>query len=81
MLTIDLFLDVHPFTDVRENQYGTNVNVRKAIEAAPFAVEIGTPSQLHGFPEFDRTRIQARLSEFLIGSYPTLTQCLVLRKP
>jgi SAM-dependent methyltransferase len=80
VLTIDLFLDVQPFSDLRENQYGSNVNVRKAIEAAPFAVEIGIPSQLHGFPEFDRTRIQARLSEFLIGSYPTLTQCIVLRK-
>ena len=81
VMTVDLFLNVAPFSRQRENQYGTNVDLRAAIEAAPFVLETGDRSQLHGFPEFDHLCIQARLEQFLIGSYPTLTQCVVLRKP
>ena len=81
VMTVDLFLNVNPFSRMRANQYGTNIDLRAAIGAAPFVLETGDRSQLHGFTEFDHLCIQARLEQFLIGSYPTLTQCVVLRKP
>lgn len=80
VLTIDLFLDLVPFTDREENRWGRNMNVAALIEALDATLIVGEREQLYGFPEFDARRIQADLGEYLIGNtYPGLAQCVVLR--
>ena len=80
--TIDLFLDLQPFTDRPSNEYGSNVSVRRLLEAHGFELASGDPSELYGFPEFDADRIRDRVAaaEFLVGSYPLLVQAIVCRK-
>ncbi len=79
VLTIDLFLDLAPFTDRERNRWGTNMDVARLLDTMGATIVKGDPSVLHGFAEFDAGRIQADLSEYMIGAYPTLTQCLVAR--
>ncbi len=79
VLTIDLFLDLIPFTDRAENRWGTNMSVAALMEALDATIVVGDPNVLYGFPDFDARRIQADLSEYMIGAYPTLTQCVVAR--
>jgi hypothetical protein len=82
ILTIDLSLDITPFTTRQSNIYGKNIDIKWLVSIAPFQLAQGNPSELNGFPEFDPDRIQSNLSSYLIGRfYPTLTQCLVLQKP
>ena len=81
ILTIDLFLDLAPFTDRESNRWGTNMDVRHLLDAVGAEIVVGEPSELFGFPEFDSRQVQSALSKYLIGSYPTLTQCVVARVP
>jgi SAM-dependent methyltransferase len=79
VLTIDLFLDLIPFTDRDQNRWGTNMSVAALIEALDATIVVGDREVLYGFPEFDARRIQRDLSQYMIGAYPTLTQCVVAR--
>lgn len=81
VMTVDLFLNVRPFTAEESNRYGSNVDLRWLLEQAPFRLEQGEPAELYGFPEFSSERMLARLDELLVGRYPAAAQCLVLRKP
>lgn len=81
VLTIDLFLHIAPFTSRVINEYGRNIDVKRIVEMAPFILEKGDPSELHGFPEFSVDQIRNNLSSYLVGQYPAMAQCLVLRKP
>jgi 2-polyprenyl-3-methyl-5-hydroxy-6-metoxy-1,4-benzoquinol methylase len=82
ILTIDLFLNLHPFCSRTENEYGRNRNVRKILTWQPFEMVSGNPSQLYGFDEFDTDKIHGQLEQYLVGSiYPTMAQCVVLQKP
>ena len=80
ILTVDLFLDLAPFTSRMTNTYGRNVDVRRLIDASRLEVEIGNREELYGFDEFDPDAIQRNLQRYVIGKYPTLVQCLVLQK-
>jgi hypothetical protein len=79
VLTIDLFLDLAPFTSRKRNPLGTNVDVRAIVDGLGADLLTGEPSELLGYPEFDADRIQSNLSQYFVGSgmYPTLVQCLV----
>jgi hypothetical protein len=44
-------------------------------------MELGDRKELFGFPEFNADQILANLDKYLLGSYPALTQLLVLKKP
>lgn len=79
VLTIDLFLDLVPFTDREQNRWGTNMSVAALIETLGATLVVGEREVLYGFPEFDARRVQADLSNYMIGAYPTLTQCVVAR--
>jgi len=82
ILTIDLSLDIAPFTSRPSNRFGKNINIEWLVRVAPFLLVQGELSELNGFPEFDSDRIQSNLYSYLIArGYPTLTQCLVLQKP
>ena len=81
VLTIDLFLDLEPFTDRGENRYGINVDVAALLEAMDCDLVVGDPAELNGFDAFDARRVQANLSDYLIGEgYPAMAQCLVGRR-
>lgn len=79
VLTIDLFLDLVPFTDREENHWGRNMNVGALIDALDATLIVGERPLLYGFPEFDARKVQAGLSEYLVAEYPALTQCVVAR--
>jgi 2-polyprenyl-3-methyl-5-hydroxy-6-metoxy-1,4-benzoquinol methylase len=81
VLTIDLSLDIEPWTDVVENRWGSNINVKRLVDAASgMDLTVGIPSELYGFPEFDAKQIQRDLSKYYVGEYPCMSQCLVLTK-
>jgi 2-polyprenyl-3-methyl-5-hydroxy-6-metoxy-1,4-benzoquinol methylase len=81
ILTIDLFLDLAPFSHVQHHQYGTNVDVRKLLDEAGLEIVHGERRELYGYPEFAPERVMAGLSSYLIGRpYPALAQCLVARR-
>lgn len=82
VMTVDLFLDLHPFSKKLENRFGTNMSIRRLVDASGLQLVQGNREELYGFDEFDTQRVMERLPELLIGSgYPTLVQCVVLRKP
>ncbi len=81
ILTIDLFLDLAPFSNVERHQYGTNVDVRKLLDESGLEIAHGNPSELYGYSEFRPERVMAGLSSYLIGRpYPALAQCLIARR-
>jgi SAM-dependent methyltransferase len=80
VLTVDLFLNIAPFTGTQRNKFGTNVDVRWLLGQAPFELVVGTPSELHGFESFSTEWVLANLADLFLGEYPALCQCLVLRK-
>lgn len=77
--TIDLFVDVKPFAEKVENEWGTNMDVRWLVECSKMEMVVGKKDELYGYPEFDAAKIKARESEFLRGSV-ALTQLVVLKK-
>ncbi|HXB25290.1 MAG TPA: methyltransferase domain-containing protein [Gemmatimonadaceae bacterium] len=81
ILTIDLFLDLSPFSDVEHHQYGTNVDIRRLLADAKLELVQGNPKELHGYPEFTPERVLAGLAGYLVGQpYPALAQCLIARR-
>jgi 2-polyprenyl-3-methyl-5-hydroxy-6-metoxy-1,4-benzoquinol methylase len=78
VLTIDLFLDLAPFSAVASHDYGTNVDVRALLSDAGLTLRDGVPAEIHGFPEFSAGGVMANLRNYLVGQpYPALAQCLV----
>ena len=78
VFTIDLFLDLYPFTTQRENRWGANIDVAKLLRTASLDLVVGEPSRLYGFSAFDVDAIMRSLPELLIGQgWPTLTQLVV----
>lgn len=80
VLTVDLFLNLEPFSQRNSNEWGKNQNIRWMVDISKLKLVEGNRSQLFGYPEFDAERILANLEKFYIGSYPALSQCLVLEK-
>lgn len=81
IITLDLFLNLAPFTSRTKNEYGMNQDVRRMAAESGLTLVHGKPAELHGYAEFDPQAILSRLECYLIGSYPVLTQCIVLEKP
>jgi SAM-dependent methyltransferase len=82
VLTIDLFIDVRPFTSAAEsNQYGRNVDIAALLDRCDADLVQGEPAELHGFDAFDHETVLANVSRYMIGGgYPSLAQCLVARR-
>jgi SAM-dependent methyltransferase len=80
VLTVDLFLNLEPFTDRTANRYGTNVSVKSLVDASGLLLVLGKTDELYGYPDFDHRRVLASLYDKLVGEYPVLAQCLVLTK-
>jgi SAM-dependent methyltransferase len=79
VVTIDLFLDLMPFSDRDHNEWGRNLNVKEFLCMAGLRLEGGNPAELLGFPEFNPAQIMGNLPTYLIGTYPSLSQCVVAR--
>jgi SAM-dependent methyltransferase len=80
VLTIDLFLNLAPFTARDENRYGWNVDVRAFVEALGLEKILGDERELNGYPSFDPEYVLSELSELLYGTYPACAQLLILEK-
>lgn len=80
VLTVDLFLDLQPFTTRTDNRWGTNIDVHALVAESGLGLVEGTPAELLGYPEFDADTVQSNVSDYLVGDYPGLAQCLVLQK-
>jgi SAM-dependent methyltransferase len=81
ILTIDLFLDLAPFTDKEQNAYGRNIDVRSLVDASGLTLVKGDTSRLVGFDDCDPIGILRDLGEYFIGTgYPVCAQALVLEK-
>jgi SAM-dependent methyltransferase len=81
VLTVDLFLNLKPFSSLDVNVFGTNVSVRMLAESAPFELVHGKRAELFGYPEFDVDGVLRNLDVLMIGEYPSIPQLVVLRKP
>jgi SAM-dependent methyltransferase len=81
VITLDLFLNLEPFSRRATNEWGKNHDVHWIVENSGMRLVKGVRSELFGYPEFSADAILANLEKYFIGSYPTLTQCIVLEKP
>jgi len=79
VLTVDLYLDLTPFTEEGSNAYGRNIDVRRLLDDAGFELIAGDPSELLGFPSFAPGVIRANAHRYLRGLWPAFAQCLVAR--
>jgi len=80
VVTVDLFLNLFPFSSRQTNEYGVNYPVGKLIECETFSLANGDPREIYGTGVFDQERIISNLEDYYVGVYPALAQCLVLEK-
>jgi 2-polyprenyl-3-methyl-5-hydroxy-6-metoxy-1,4-benzoquinol methylase len=81
IITLDLFLDIFPFSNIIINKWGTNINILELIKDTGFTLVQGNRDELYGYPEFNVNTILSNLDKYLMGnSYPVLSQVFVLRK-
>jgi SAM-dependent methyltransferase len=81
VLTVDLFLDLAPFTKKTANKWGRNVPITTLLNPEQFEIVHGLREELYGFDEFDASTILRHAHDFFIGrNYPTLIQTLVLKR-
>ncbi len=79
--TVDLFLDLVPFTRRLTNKWGENLDLGMLFKTEPrLKLVTGDVSQLYGCEGFAADEIQERCSEFYVGHYPCMAQCFVLEK-
>lgn len=77
--TVDLFLDLIPFTEKVRNIYGTNISIKNLVDASGLKLVAGHTPELYGYPNFDSNQIaKDRLDYYMANN--VLTQCLILEK-
>jgi SAM-dependent methyltransferase len=80
VMTIDLFLDLKPFSEREENVWGRNLDISQFLNMAGLRLDDGNPAELLGFPEFNPAQIMGNLATYVVGEgYPVLSQCVVAR--
>jgi SAM-dependent methyltransferase len=81
IFTVDLFLNLAPFTTRIRNQFGTNVSVLELLTESKLALIWGKREELCGFPEFSADAVLSNLERYYVGSdYPVVPQLVVLQK-
>lgn len=81
VVSVDLFLNLTPFSSRLENEWGTNVSVEWLVGQSGLELDKGRPDELYGFPDFDPRAILGALESYAISTaYPQLAQVLTLRK-
>jgi SAM-dependent methyltransferase len=77
--TVDLFLNLRPFTSRKTNQWGTNISIAPLVGASGLNLIEGNRSELFGYPEFDPDFVLSHLEEYFVGDpYPCLVQAFIL---
>jgi hypothetical protein len=81
VFTVDLFLDLYPFTDARQNEWGSNIDLHAFLQRAGLELVEGNPKYLMGFPQFNPADVLSQRETFLRGGRKgeALSQCLVTR--
>lgn len=77
ILTIDLFQNIAPFSTEETNKFGRNINVARLLSQSALQLLEGNPRELFGFPEFNCGDILSRQDQYLVGTYPSMAQCIV----
>jgi len=76
VMTVDCFLDVAPFTERRDNQWGRNVSIADLLKRAGLVLAEGRTSELNGFDDFRAGNILRNIAHYHVGAeYPCLAQC------
>jgi len=79
--TVDLFLDLYPFSNRKKNKYGRNISIKKIIYDSGLELYRGKRQELYGFDEFNHKHILGKLYSYYIAEqYPVLSQAFVLKK-
>jgi SAM-dependent methyltransferase len=77
--TIDLFLDLEPFTSKRSNAWGSNIPVRSLVEQSGLSLAVGNTRELLGYPDFDPAPVLRTPPRFMV-CHSVASQCIVLQK-
>ena len=69
--SIDLFLNLTPFSARSSNEFGTNISVRDFVARTGLRIRVGKPEELYGFSDFRAEAIMARLEAYHVSTpYP-----------
>jgi len=80
VLTVDLFLNIAPFTSRLTNHWGSNFSIAWLQSLVGGSVVSGDVRELYGYDEFSTEDVLARLEEFEMGrGYPQLAQLVAFR--
>ena len=60
MLTVDLFMNLEPFSERKANEWGSNVSIAWIEELVGYEMVTGDRGELCGYPEFSVERILSR---------------------
>ncbi len=81
ILTVDLFLNLEPFTPRMTNEFGRNVSIKWLTDTSRMELCKGNKEELFGYEEFAPKNILQQLESYYLGSsYPALVQAFVLKK-
>jgi SAM-dependent methyltransferase len=82
VLTVDLFLNLTPFSERTTNVWGSNSSVAWIEDLLGYEMIAGDRSELYGYKEFETERILGRLEEFAVNTgYPQMAQLVTFRAP
>lgn len=82
VLTIDLFLNLVPFTARAENEWGRNADIAALVQHSGMAMVSGLECELFGFTDFSPMSVLAELECYEMHQhYPQLAQLMILQKP
>ena len=80
VLTVDLFLNIAPFTARLTNHWGSNFSIAWLQSLVGGSILSGDVRELYGYDEFSNEDVLARLEEFEMGrGYPQLAQLVAFR--
>ena len=80
-MTVDLFLNLEPFSQRKTNKWGTNVSVKWIADMLDMQLVEGQKSELYGYDEFSTENILEHLEDYAMHcDYPQLAQLMVFEK-
>lgn len=80
VMTVDLFLNLAPFTKIETGDWGRNINVRHFLELTDLELVFGDPTELLGFDAFCPDAVLKNASSYLISSANSMAQCMIGRR-
>jgi 2-polyprenyl-3-methyl-5-hydroxy-6-metoxy-1,4-benzoquinol methylase len=82
VVTLDLFLNLEPFSSRTSNEWGTNLPASWLQELTGFELVAGVREELYGYEQFSTNYLLSHLEDYAINIYyPTLAQLMTLKAP